>query len=240
MKLLWPFLTISAISASSEAADGAVENVLDTGDPSYRWEAESYADAQWIKGAINGPAEALFLNRCNFPVARFQWNPTDAWTTPAIDISLSLGLDKAGNRKGYFSLADVSAGYFRIYIPTLQTLDNGEATPAIGNVILGAVIELPDVASFTPKVITEVKVRKTFSGGYSEDPRGLMRHEIIVEMDDDLAAIRAIPSTWVLAVFYADLNVPQDAWLVHRPQEHGGPVEWEGKALLTWVLRERV
>jgi hypothetical protein len=225
MKLLSDFETAAAISATSEDTDFPVENVLDL-DPMLRWHAESYAVDQRVvldfgtAKSIN----AVFLNQCNFPEAKIEGNATDSWGSPSFSLEVDLVQDDTENRKGWFDLTGFNLRFLSILVPAGQTLDNSEATPAIGNIICGVAVALPEINSFTPELIQDYSSFQTDDGGYSESEIGRKRHIITLVTDrNTLALMKAIPKQWSIGVLYADVDTVADSWLVYPPRNWQRP-----------------
>jgi hypothetical protein len=237
MRLISSFSVITNLSACSSNAYFPVSNVLDI-EPMARWQAATYADAQWIKGQIAQGVNGLFLNQCNFPSARFQWNATDVWTSPTVDITLSLEKDDCVNRKGFFDLTGTGPGYFRIYIPSLQTLDNSEAVPAIGNIILGNAVTMPTASRYSPDKTSEVITTKAYESSPRDTIIGRSWHEITVDMKDWLSVVRALPKNWAQAVLIADMGYVDEAWLVQAPAKWPRPTESLKRVSLSVVFKE--
>lgn len=220
MKMLTVFEAFAALTANSSNASFPVANVTDN-DPFVRWKANQYAVDEWIKvdfGAAKS-LDSVFLNQCNFPQCKIQGHTSDSWTTPDFELTADLVQDDANNRKGFFKPVAFNYRWLRILIEVGQTLDNAEATPAVGNLIVGTATT-GKMYKFEPRLIKETDEYTTPNGAFVQVPKyGRDRHIISMALNDSLAALRAFPRNWSIGVFFADLGYVDEAYLVYPPKE---------------------
>lgn len=240
MRLLKDFKSLTL--ASTGAAVGFPATNAATLDPMQRWVSDAYAGEVmlWSENQV-GISGGIFLNRCNFPSARFQMSEFAGFSpTPhLLDIEISLVLDDAGNRKGWFDIGAFKTGYIRVAIPASQSLDNSETTPAVGNLIVGVPEALPLVSDFNPRLIKRMNRFESDSGSLVKTPAGRARHIIQMGIGDSLANIRAMPKKWTIGVLYADLANAGEAWLVYPPEDWDRPIKNVLDAQLRFTLEER-
>lgn len=241
MKLLHEFEPVLNPTASGADAEFPASNAIETEyDPGVPWIADSYIADAWLMVETTNIIDSVFLNRCNFPQARIQWNATDEWSAPTVDLEVALVRDDAKNRKGWFPITGVTGpGYLKVLIPAGQTLDDSGTAPQIGNLICGQAVTIPIVAEFDPRLVQDINSFKTFYGGYHEEPIGRAQHLISMKIGDDLDPVRNMPKTWALGVLFADLGNVGEAWLVYPARDWSRPIRSLEDAGLSYAFREK-
>jgi hypothetical protein len=238
MKALTTFTTLTNIASSGAATGFPASNVSNL-DPGIYWKADAYAGAVSVVAQIGAGITAIFLNRCNFPLATFQWNATNSWGSPTVSTAITLVKDDAGNRKGWFAVTGTSPGFIRILITASQSLDLGATLPVIGNLICGTSIAFPVVSGIRPVLVQKRDSFLSRGGSYSELKRGYARHTISIEIVDALATVRAMDKTWAYGVLWADLANAGDAWLVYAPGNWDKPFESGSDSKLSFTVEEK-
>ena len=238
MKLIHQFSALTSITSSSENVNFPFSNILKI-EPWVRGKFASYADDQWIQGQCAGSVSALFVNQVNFPQFRFQWNSTAIWTSPTIDLVCSPVKDRAKNRKGWFEFAPVTDGYWRILVAAGQTLDNAEAVPALGNVILGTPYVMPINGEASLRIEGKTIIEESYAGGYQETGFGRKRHVISVPFGDDMAPLQDMPIDWTNGVLFYDMGRVEQSFLVFPPANLSETVYHLEDTKLTLEFREK-
>lgn len=239
MKLLHIFETLTNITSSGANANFPAANIADL-DPMIRFQADAYSGDVWIKIDF-GTAKALdsfFLNQANFPHCHIQGNATDSWTTPSLDVGCDLVKDELDNRKGWFEGA-FNYRYLRILVPSGQTLDNSEAVPALGNLIVGSHVDLPAVSAYTVGMVKRWDRFEPDGGGLEKNTDDRGRHVVTLESEDDVPTLRAIPKNWEIGVVFTDLGLVAESWLVYPPEEWSRPVKYWNNSLIQWTCEEK-
>lgn len=225
MKLLTTFQTFTP-TASSSKSGFPVANVQNL-DPRVRWAANAYSTDESVVldfGATASPT-AIFLNQVNFPAATIQGNATDSWGSPSFTQAIAPALDRCKNRKGWFDLTGFSYRYMRILISAGQTLDNLEATPAIGNILLGVPVVMPRVYQFNAEVVRAFTKFQSKGGSIIKNPYGLMSHSVSLELSGTMAGFASFDRTWTIGVIFADLGNVWESYLVYPPERWPLPLE---------------
>lgn len=242
MKLMKSFRSLPTISASGSAAGFPAGNIALL-DPGLIWKADAFTNpaGAWLKVDF-GSAQAvagLFLNNANFLTATWQGNATDSWTTPSFSQSLTLGTDRAGKVKGFFSpVAAFNYQYMRLFIP-YQTLASG-TLPTLGNLIAGATVIEPRASEWTPATITAFNVFHADGGAYSKTRRGIKRHAISVSFNGTLTETEAWLGSFDDAVIFSDLGNAADSFLVYFPEHIRPTLKSIADVKTDMVFEERV
>lgn len=243
MKLLKEFDSLNVIAASGSNAEFPVTN-LQSIEPNLRWWVNDYAGDVWVtvdRGAGAPAIDTAVLNNANFPMCRLQGNPTNEWSSPAVNILANLGLDRIANRKGWFDLGTFTQRWFRLLIPAGQTLDAGEPiVPALGNLLLGSAEVVPTVGEIRCRVLAPKLVQQFISGRVRKKALAIKRQVLGVTINDDWASIRGFRLAWDIAAISADLGSPADVWLVYGPDESDGTIRWAEDADDSMTLDEVV
>lgn len=240
MKLLATFQALSTLTASGSDANFPVSNVVDL-EPMKRWHADAYTGDVWVKNDFGSAKSltAVFLNQCNFPACKVQGNDTDVWTSPSFELTCSLVVDDAGNRKGWFDLSAFNYRYLRVLIASGQTLDNSETVPAIGNIIAGTAETMPLVADLTARLVQRSIRFESDGGAVDKEKYGRARHLITINIGDSLANVRGMSKRWDIGVVFADLANAGEAWLVFPPDDWNRPIRSVLDAGLQFVMEEK-
>ena len=213
------FRNIASITASSVNSLFPASNLKEL-DPAVLWKASAFTEAVTLTIDLGSAVriDKIWLNNANFKNATIMANSSNSWSSPAVTKSVTLVKDDLGILKGYFALSSTSYRYVRISIP-VQTLENNDSVPSLGNIIIGLDVDFSPVAKWEPDVDHEFYTFKSDGGSYFKTEKTKPRHIFGCGFEHiTKAEHKALPITgWSNAILYTDLDDVSDSFLVYPP-----------------------
>lgn len=213
------FRNISGITASSVNTLFPAANLKEL-DPEVLWKASAFSSTVTLTIDLGSAVKVdkIWLNNANFKTATIMANSSNSWSSPAVSKNVTLAKDDLKILKGFFALSSSSYRYVRVSIP-VQTLENNDTVPSLGNIIIGSDVDFSPVAKWEPDIDCIFYTFTSDGGSYFKDQKTKPRHvfgcgfEHITKTEH-----KNLPLTgWNNAIIYTDLDDVSDSYLIYPP-----------------------